>query len=137
MRAARLLVLSFLSLLLLTATAGAQFPILSNLPATPSGTGTNMGLGIDAVHRTKAVGLTMGSQSLEFVSVVALMSNTTPGSTLMGGIFSDVGGNPGVQLAAFDPVPVPTNTPASNFTLTTAAVHAAGQHELLVLADGA
>jgi hypothetical protein len=92
--------------------------ILSNLPGTPSGTGTNLGLGIDAVDRTKGVGLTMGGTAMDFQSVVALISNTTPASTLSGGIFSDVAGNPGALLAAFTPVPVPANTPPSNFTLT-------------------
>jgi hypothetical protein len=92
--------------------------ILSNLPGTPSGTGTNLGLGIDAVLRAKAVGLTMGPTSLDFVSAVALISNTTPASTLSGGIYADVAGNPGGLLASFTSVPIATNFAAAPVTLT-------------------
>jgi hypothetical protein len=95
--------------------------ILSNLPGTPSGTGTNLGLGTDLADRTKGVGLTTGALPLDFVSMTALISNTTPASVLSGGIFSDVAGNPGVQLAPFAPVPVPASTPASQISITTAA----------------
>lgn len=119
MRMSRLFAAATAASLLLCATASAQV-ILGNLPATPAGTGTNLGLGIDAVNRTKGVGLTMGSDSLEFVSLVALMSNTSPASTLGGGIYSNVGGNPGVELMSFIPVPVPENTPPTEFTLTAA-----------------
>jgi uncharacterized repeat protein (TIGR01451 family) len=95
--------------------------ILSNLPGTSSGTGTDLGLGIDAADRTKAVGLTMGADPMVFDSLEALLSNPTPASTLSGGIFSDVGGNPGVELVAFDPVPVAESTPPTVFTVTAAA----------------
>lgn len=95
-------------------------PILSNLPGTSSGTGTNLGIGTDLADRTKAVGLTMGAESLDFVSMVALMSN--PGATvnLSGGIYSSAGGNPGALLAAFTPVSVAGGTTAQEFTLTVA-----------------
>ncbi|MCC5823670.1 MAG: hypothetical protein LAT64_10945 [Phycisphaerales bacterium] len=97
-------------------------PILSNLPANSSGTGTNLGLGIDSVLRTKAVGLTMGAESLDFVSMEVLMSNpsTSPSSNLVGGIYSDVGGNPGGLLAAFTPTMIASGTTAQIFTLTVA-----------------
>lgn len=95
-------------------------PILSNLPGSSSGTGTNLGIGTDLADRTKAVGLTMGAESLDFVSMVALMSN--PGSTvdLSGGIYSSTGGNPGSLLASFTPVSVAGGTTAQEITLTVA-----------------
>ncbi len=101
-------------------TAGAQ-TILGNLPGTPSGTGSNLGLGIDGADRTKAVGLTVGGDDWNFISMVALISNTDPGSTLSGGIYSDVGGNPGALLAAFTPVAVAPSFGPTEITLTTAA----------------
>lgn len=107
--------------LLLTATYAQADAILSNLPGVGSGTGTNLGLGTDAADRTKGVGLTMGGDSLDFTSMVALISNTTPDSTLSGGIYADSGGNPGGLLAAFTPVPIPSNMGATEVSITTAA----------------
>jgi hypothetical protein len=93
----------------LLASAASADVILSNLPGASSGTGTNLGLGTDGADRTKAVGLTMGADSYEFESLVAMISNlSTPDSTLSGGIYSSVGGNPGSLLAGFTPVAVPT-----------------------------
>jgi hypothetical protein len=106
--------------LLLAATAQADV-LLSNLPGTGSGTGTNLGLGTDGADRTKGVGLTMGGDTLQFVDMVALISNTTPSSTLSGGIYSSVGGNPGALLAAFTSVPIPASMPATEISITTAA----------------
>jgi hypothetical protein len=100
---------------------GGGNPILSNLPATPTTTGTNLGLGTDLANRAKAVGLTMGSSAMEFDSMVALISNGTPASTLSGGIFSNVGGNPGLLLAAFTDVPVAASAAVSQVAVTTAA----------------
>jgi hypothetical protein len=94
--------------------------ILANLPGTSSGTGTNLGLGTDLTDRTKGVGLTMGGTSMIFDSMVALISNGgTDDSALSGGIFDDVGGNPGTLLAAFAPVNVPMGTGATEIGITT------------------
>ncbi len=105
--------------------ATAQDIILSNLPGSSSGTGSNLGVGTDLVDRTKAVGLTMGSESLDFVSLTALISNQgfgapAPPTTLSGGIFSSVGGNPGVQLAAFDAVNIPSEFAPAEVSLSIA-----------------
>ena len=71
--------------------------ILSNLPGTTSG-GTELNFTI------KAVGLTVGSNDLSFTSLTALFSNlTNDAQAVVGGIFADVGGNPGAQLVAFNP----------------------------------
>lgn len=108
------------SCLLLVGSATAD-TILSNLPGTGSGTGTNLGMGTDLADRTKGVGLTMGATNMDFQSMVALLSNTTPDSTLSGGIYSSVSNNPGVLLAAFAPVAVPANTAVGPISITTAA----------------
>ncbi len=107
--------------LLLAVQVSAGDALLSNLPGTGSGTGSNLGLNPDGADRTKAVGLTMGGTAMPFVDLVALISNTDPGSELSGGIFSDVGGNPGVELAPFAPVAVGPNTPVGEVSITTAA----------------
>lgn len=120
MRIFRVAAAAMAACLLLATSVQAQV-LLSNLPGTGSGTGTNLGLGTDGADRTKGVGLTMGAQSLDFHSMVALISNTSPASTLSGGIYSDAAGNPGVLLAAFDPVPIPANMPVGEVTITTAA----------------
>lgn len=95
-------------------------PILSNLPGNSSGTGTNLGIGTDLADRSKAVGLTMGAESLDFISMVAMMSNTGATVDLIGGIYSNNGGNPGTLLASFTPVSVASGTTAQQFTLTVA-----------------
>lgn len=105
----------------LAPSAGAQQTILSNLPGVGSGTGTNLGLGNDAADRTKGVGLTMGSQSLDFYCMTALISNTTPDTMLSGGIYSDLSGNPGSLLAAFTPVAVGANAAAAEVDIFTAS----------------
>lgn len=111
-----------IGVLLYVSTSSARADvILSNLPATGSGTGTNLGLGTDLGDRTKAVGLTMGATSLEFQSMEALISNTTPDSVLSGGIFSSSGGNPGVLLSAFNSVPIAANFAPAEVSLTTAS----------------
>jgi hypothetical protein len=106
--------------ILLLAGGSAQAQLLSNLPGTGSGTGTNLGLGTDAADRTKAVGMTIGADAVDFTSVVALISNSTPASTLSGGIYTDSGGNPGTLVEAFTPVAIPENQPATEITITTA-----------------
>lgn len=93
-------------------------PILTNLPGNSSGTGTSLGLGTDLVDRTKGVGLTMGAQSLQFVSMDVLMTNTGADAILGGGIFSSAGGNPGALLASFTGVNVAGGTSAAIFSLT-------------------
>ena len=94
--------------------------LLSNLPAIGSGTGTNLGLGVDLGDRTKAVGLTMGAISMDFLSMEALISNTDPDSVLSGGIFSDAAGNPGAQLSAFVSVPIASNFGPAEVSMVTA-----------------
>ena len=99
--------------------------ILSNLPGAGS-PGTSLGVGIDGRVRLKAVGLTVGANDLSFTSMSGLFRNpnNVPRS-VNGGIFSDVGGDPGVQLVAFNPVPIAagafdmlqTLTAVSAFTL--------------------
>jgi hypothetical protein len=121
---------------LLLASSG-QAQILSNLPGTGSGSGTNLGLGTDGADRTKGVGVTIGATAFDFDSMVALISNTTPASTLSGGIYSDSAGNPGTLLAAFAPVAIPENQTAAEISITTAAPYqlAAGTTYWFVL-DG-
>ncbi len=106
------------ALIALAAGTAAADPILSNLPGNSSGTGTNLGIGTDLVDRTKGVGLTMGAQSLQFVSMDVLMSNTGAAAMLSGGIYSSVGGNPGALLASFGSVNVASGTNAAIFSLT-------------------
>lgn len=103
------------------ASANAQ-SIAGNLIGTYSTTGTNLGLGTDAADRTKAVGVTIGAGlDLIFQNMQVIIGNAGVNSVLSGGIFSDVGGNPGVLLAAFNPMNVPTGTNMANLSLTTAA----------------
>ena len=90
-------------------TAPAQaIVILSNLSVTSSAVGTSLGVDVpNTADRTKAVGLTVGANDLSFTSLTGLFSN--PGITaseLTGGIFSDLGGNPGNQLVALTPASV-------------------------------
>jgi hypothetical protein len=119
MRFSRCAVVVVFGLLLSASIGGAQ--VLSNLPGTGSGTGTNLGLGTDGTDRTKGVGLTVGATALDFSDMVALISNTTPASTLSGGIYGDSGGNPGTLLAAFTPVAIPENQTVAEISITTAA----------------
>lgn len=119
MRTMRLTAALLFGVVLVAANAQAQ--ILSNLPGTGSGTGTNLGIGTDGTDRTKGVGLTMGAFPADFSSVVALISNTTPASVLSGGIYSDLGGNPGALLVAFTPVPIAENQTVGEVTVTAAA----------------
>ena len=82
--------------------------ILSNLPANPSTTGTNLGVGSDAADRTKGVGFTTGSSDLLFDTMTVLMSNENgPTDTLLtGGIYSSVNNTPATKLVEFIPVTV-------------------------------
>lgn len=104
------------SAVLLFASLG-QAQLLTNLPGTPSGTGTNLGLGTDGADRTKAVGLTVGADPVDITSMVALISNTTPASTLSGGIYTDAAGSPGVLVTAFTPVPIAENQTVGEVTI--------------------
>lgn len=111
------------SCLLIVGSASAD-AILSNLPGTGSGTGTNLGLASDLGDRTKGVGLTMGATAMDFQSMVALISNSAalaPASTLSGGIYADSASNPGALLAAFAPVPVAAGATVAQVSITTAA----------------
>lgn len=109
------------ALLCVAATTSHAFTVLSNLPGVDGGVGVSLGLGIDGVDRSKGVGLTVGASALTFESVSALISNFDIDSTLSGGIYSSVGNNPGVQLAAFTPQLVPAVFTTGVLTLTTAA----------------
>lgn len=104
----------------LVATAQADV-VLSNLPGTGSGTGSNLGLGTDLVDRTKAVGLTMGASGMNFLSLDALISNPSPASQLSGGIYSNVGGNPGALLSGFTPVDIADGFGPAEVTLVSAS----------------
>lgn len=106
------------AMILIAAGAATAEPILTNLPGSSSGTGTNLGVGTDLTDRTKGVGLTMGAQSLQFVSMDVLISNTGADAVLGGGIFSSAGGNPGAMLASFSGINVASGTDAAIFSLT-------------------
>lgn len=106
------------SLLVSTPVLAQPLLILGNLPGTPSGTGTNLGLGIDSAVRLKAVGFTTGADPLRLLSATALVSNPAPASVLSAAIHADDAGNPGAQLFALEPVPVPENTPATELALS-------------------
>lgn len=93
--------------------------ILSNLPAAGSNTGTALGLDINGNVRIKAVGLTVGANDLSFTSMSGLFSNRdNVVRSVTGGIFSDVGGDPGGQLVAFNPASVAAGAVAVQETLT-------------------
>ncbi len=112
------LVLAVLAFLL-PASAARGDVILSNLPGNPSVTGTNLGLGSDAAHRKKAVGLTTGDEPLAFESMLVWMDNSDPVSrSLIGGIYSDGSDAPNLELASFTPVPVPAGSDNLPVTLT-------------------
>ena len=105
----RILCVAVAALLLgLSALQAGADVILTNLPGTPTTTGTNLGLGTDGANRAKAVALRTGDTPYEFVNMQALISNPTPASTLSGGIFAPAatGTAPGALLAAFADVPV-------------------------------
>lgn len=106
------------AMIMIAAGVATAEPILTNLPGSSSGTGTSLGVGTDLADRTKGVGLTMGAQSLQFVSMDVLMSNTGADSILGGGIYASSGGNPGALLAAFSGINVASGTNASIFSLS-------------------
>lgn len=106
--------------IMLAAGVATAEPILSNLPGSSSGTGTNLGVGTDLADRTKGVGLTMGGQNLQFVSMDVLISNTGAASVLSGGIYASAGGNPGALLAAFSGINVAGGTSSTIFSMTVA-----------------
>jgi hypothetical protein len=106
----------------LHAGAATAQSVLSNLTGSYSTTGTNLGVGNDGVDRTKGVGVTIGgSVNLIFQSMQAIISNPDGvGRQLTGGIFSDVGGNPGAVLANFNTILTAPGSSQSNLSLTTA-----------------
>ena len=94
--------------------------ILSNLSAATAFNfgGTNLGFS-PVIDRAKAVGLTVGADNLSFTSLTGRFSNEdSVARSLTGGIFSDVGGNPGVQLVAFNPASVPSGSEGLEVALT-------------------
>ncbi|MBU1055835.1 MAG: hypothetical protein KKC46_18710 [Proteobacteria bacterium] len=114
-------------LLLLFAAQSQAGTILSNFPGNPSYDQLT-GLGTNALgDNTKGVGLIMGANSMNFVSMTTLISNSESPSVLSGGIYSDSLGNPGALLKDFTPINVPespsvyfydyTLTIAGSFTL--------------------
>ena len=106
----------------LHATSANAQSIASNLTGAYGGGVTNLGLGTDGADRSKGVGITIGAGlDLIFQNMQAIISNPGAASVLSGGIFSNVGGNPGALLAAFNPINVPTGTSMANLSLTTAA----------------
>lgn len=111
-------VLFGIALVALAGTSVSAQVILSNLPATNSTTGTNLGIGTDGADRTKGVGLTTGAVPLMFDTITAPVSNAGSDALLSGGIFSDVAGNPGILLAAFDPLNIPSGTVGMNASLS-------------------
>lgn len=60
-----------------------------------------------------AVGVTIGANALDFVSLEAIFDNNAFLFTrdVTGGIYSDIGGNPGTELAAFDSFTLPAQDP--------------------------
>jgi hypothetical protein len=97
-------------------TPSRALVILTNLPGTPSSSGTSLGLGLD--DSTKAVGLTVGSTPLAFDSFDALISNDSGFSILSGGIYSDSSGSPGSLLSPFGNLPVSPSFPRQVVALT-------------------
>lgn len=109
-----------MSLSLLIANQTQASLILSNLPGEPAvNPSTNLGLSALG-DLTKGVGLTMGTDSMYFVSMSVLISNSESPSILSGGIFSDIAGNPDVPLVAFTPLNVTESSSVSfyEYTLT-------------------
>jgi hypothetical protein len=91
--------------------------ILSNLPG--SGTYTTTGSATLTPSFWEAVGITNSSGSaVTFTSLEGEFAST-PGGTLDGGIYSDVSGNPGSLLAAFNSVGVSNNSNPTSKLLTT------------------
>lgn len=92
--------------------------VLSNIPNTETASGVSL-----TTFQWVAVGLTTSSTGVQFDSLTGYFSNTTELSpTLIGGIYSDSGGQPGSQLVAFvaQTIGSNVNTPTS-FTLETAS----------------
>ena len=96
------------------AAAAPADVILSNLPGTSSGSTGGTVFGTD---REKAVGITMGADSLDFVSMV-ILGSAVNGGDLVGGIYSSSAGNPGSLLASFDTVAVAAGTTDQLISLT-------------------
>ena len=117
-----LLFTGFCAFTLSLAQPAQAIVILSNLPATGSNTGTALGLDINGNVRIKAVGLTVGANDLSFTSMSGLFSNRdNVVRSVTGGIFSDLGGDPGGQLVAFNPASVAAGAVAVQETLTAAS----------------
>ena len=91
--------------------------ILSNLPspfppADQFVLATDLGRNFDDVAKQlKAVGFTTGDSTFVFESAGVMLENQSNRELdLLGGIHVDEGGNPGAQLVAFLPRPIPANT---------------------------
>ena len=94
--------------------------ILSNLSGTNIGTGSSLGVGaLDGRDRRKAVGLTVGANDLSFTSLTGRFINRgSEAGPVGGGIFSNVNGNPGTQLVAFNAVSIAAGANDVQLTLT-------------------
>ena len=121
MKLIRLLTIICIAAGLHATSANAQ-SILNNITGSYT-LGTNLGLGTDAADRTKGVGLTMGAGlDYFFQNMQAIISNPDAVQRMLtGGIYSNVGGNPGTLLAAFNPIAVAAGTANASISLTTSA----------------
>lgn len=91
--------------------------ILSNLP----GTGTYKTTGYFLTTTSwEAVGVTKLGAAENFDSLTGMFCGG-PGGILEGGIYSDVSGNPGVLLAAFNNVNVAAGSTPTSYAVTTAS----------------
>lgn len=123
-RRARFLAIAIGALAILSAAQGLRAEVIlkSRDPyvGTPVGVAMTIGGSTDSNHQQIAIGLTMGSISMTFESMTAWINNETAESiSLIGGIYTDLGGNPGTLLASFVPITPPTVTDVFGASLVT------------------
>jgi hypothetical protein len=121
---ARFLAIAIGALAILSAAQGLRAEVIlkSRDPyvGTPVGVAMTIGGSTDSNHQQIAIGLTMGSISMTFESMTAWINNETAESiSLIGGIYTDLGGNPGTLLASFVPITPPTVTNVFGASLVT------------------
>jgi len=140
---ARFLAIGIGALVILSAVPGLRAEVIlkSRDPyvGTPVGVAMTIGGSTDSNHQQIAIGLTMGSISMTFESMTAWISNETVDSiSLIGGIYTDLGGNPGTLLASFVPINPPTITDVFGASLVTSVpVTLAANTTYWFLLDGA
>jgi hypothetical protein len=93
-------------------SAAAQGAVLvTNFIGGPYQAGTTLGNGlfIEGSRNFQAFGVTIGGTAVDFVSLETIFDNNALifERVVSGGIYSDNGGNPGIQLAAFIDVTLP------------------------------